>query len=72
MEQRLHSDMRGSNEESASALVSLRNEIMEQMTARGTELARATEEVLQNRVRELLGAEKEAATEEPGEQIAPK
>jgi hypothetical protein len=72
MEQRLRREMRESYEESASALVSLRKDIMEQMTARGTELARATEEALRNRFRELLDAERETAAEKPGEQIAPK
>jgi hypothetical protein len=57
VEQRLRSDMRESYEKSAAMLVSLRKDIMDQMTARGAQLSRSAEEALRNRFRELLGSQ---------------
>jgi hypothetical protein len=72
MEQRLRREMRESYEESAASLVSLRKDIMEQMTARGAQLTRSAEEALRTRFGELLGSQTVAATAKPPEQVTPK
>ena len=72
LEQRLRLEMRQSYEESAALLVSLRKDIMDQMTARGVQLTRAAEEALRNRFRELLGAQAKPVPAKPPEPVTPK
>lgn len=72
VEQRLRRELRESYEESASSLVSLRKDIMEQMTARGAQLVRSADEILRNRFRELLTAQERAAPAKPAEPVTPK
>jgi hypothetical protein len=72
VEQRLRRELRDSYEESASSLVSLRKDIMEQMTARGAQLVRSADEILRSRFRELLTAQDRAAPAKPAEPVTPK
>ncbi len=60
-EQHLRQGLQRKYEESASALIGLRTDLMEQMLSRGAQLIRSTEESLRARFREILGTQAKAA-----------
>ena len=60
-EQRLRQGLQQSYEESASSLISLRSDLMDQLAARSAQLIRSTEDSLRARFREMLSLQARAA-----------
>jgi hypothetical protein len=61
-EERLREGFQQSYDESSAALVTLRGDLTEQLTARGQQLVRSAEEALRGRFRELIAAQGRAPT----------
>jgi DNA anti-recombination protein RmuC len=71
-EARLRLGLKKAYEESAGSLISLRADLMEQMSSRGAQMIRSTEDSLRTRLRSKLANEAKPAPAKPPEPVAKK
>ena len=71
-EGRLRQGLQQAYEESAASLIGLRTDLMEQMSSRGAQMIRSTEDTLRTRLRNQLAVEDKTAPVKPPEQVAEK
>jgi ElaB/YqjD/DUF883 family membrane-anchored ribosome-binding protein len=71
-EARLRQGLRQAYEESASSLIGLRTDLMEQMASRGAQMIRSTEDTLRTRLRSQLAFEEKTAPAKRPDKVAEK
>jgi hypothetical protein len=71
-EARLRQGLQQAYEESAVSLIGLRSDLMEQMSSRGAQMIRSTEDTLRTRLRNQLPFEEKTAPAKPPEKVTEK
>ncbi len=71
-EERLRQGFQTVYKESASSLINLRGDLLQQIQSRGTQMIRTSEETLRTRLREQLTADQAPATETPPAKVTEK
>ena len=71
-EGRLRQGLQQAYEESAASLIGLRTDLMEQMSSRGAQMIRSTEETLRSRLRSQLAVEDKTTPVKPPQPVTDK